>query len=598
MAPPDSSSVLRGLLMILLLSYGAGVSAELPREVKQALASRNYESAVVWLEANVADPEAAFELGRLYRLGKGVPENPDKALALFRSSAEAGYADAQYQLGKHHEKAGDLEGAAYWMAEAGAGGHRRAMNWTAPVTAQADRDLAAMIRVSRPPPVAASTAEINRSDSNGKTPLMVAAGTGDTGWLTFLLDRNATVNAKDRNNVTALQRAVIGEHATAVELLLQAGADPDALNREGNTALHLAVASDSVSMVSLLIAAGADRDLRNAAGWSAQALAVRSGDAQMMRRFGINDAPVARTVTVADSAQLNQLVIDAALRGNETLLDELLTQTGFDAEAIELRTLPVQLSTAVAVPVLEKLVAAGVPLDGRNGRGQTALMVWAEAGCLECVATLVSAGANLEDSDVQGRTPLLLAARAGHKTVVVRLLEEGARIGAVDELERNALWWAVREKQWAVAGYLLEQGSPVRASAKGVNPLHLAAEADDTVILPLLALRLPVDEPAADGNTALLIAAHAGAVSAVGELLRLGAEVNYFNKLRDTALIIAARQSHLEVARLLLDAGADPRARNDRFESAQSIVADRGEVEWLKLLESSKRGVLDLLGAR
>lgn len=612
MARPDSSSVSRTLIfaggpkrllvlvlvLVLMLGFGAGASAELPQEVKQALASRNFASAVVWLEANVNDPEAAFELGRLYRLGMGVPENPEQALTLFRASAEAGYADAQYQLAKHYERTGDPAGATFWMAEAKVSGHRRAMNWAAPVATPRDRDLVAMIRVSRPPPEAASTAETNRTDGNGKTPLMAAAAAGDTGWLKFLLDKNAAVDAKDRYNVTALQRAVIGEHAAAVDLLLKVGADPDVVNSEGNTALHLAVATGSVGIAGLLVAAGADKDLQNSAGWSAEALAARSGDTLMMRGLGLHESPDERVVVFADSAELDRLVVDAALRGNEALLDELLSQRSFDADSMEFQVLLVRLSAAAAVPALEKLVAAGVPVNGDNERGQTSLMVAAESGCLRCVEVLVGAGARLEASDVQGRTALLYAARAGHDSVALLLLEEGARIDAVDELERNALWWAVREQRWTVAGHLLAKGSPVRANAQGINPLHLTAEANYGSILPLLAPHLPVDESTVDGNTALLIAAGAGSTSAAGELLRLGADVNYSNKLRDTALIIAVRQSDLPMARLLLEAGADTRARNDRFESAQSIVAARGEAEWSRLLESSQRSVLDLLGTR
>lgn len=586
--------------LTLTLVCNAAVAAELPREVKQALASRNYDSAVTWLEENVDDPEAAFELGRLYRLGKGVPADQQKALNLFQASAEAGHVDAQYLLGKHHEKVGDMDTAASWMAQAEAGGHRRASTWNAPTQAlQTNMDLSAMIRARRQPPASAPRELINQAEASGRTPLMLAASAGETDWLEFLLAAEALINASDRHGVTALQCAVMAEQGESVRVLLQAGADPKVPNREGNTALHLAVANGSVEIADLLLAAPGADDVRNSAGWSAADLAARSSDASMMGLFDIQPVQLERAVVIGDAETLTQLVVDAAMRGNTKLLDELLARPDFDAEAVELERLLAELCNTASVPALQKLVAAGVPVEGRNERGLTALLVAAETGCLECVEVLVQAGAALEATDEQGRNSLLRAARAGHDAVAMGLLKAGAEMNSMDDLGRNALWWAVREKHWPLAEMLLGAGSAVTADAGGLNPLHLAAEANEDSILSPLVARLPVDQPTLDGNTALLIAAHAGATDAARELLLLDAEVNYRNPQGDTALIFAARQSHLSVARLLLDAGADPGVRNDRFESARSIVAARGETAWVELLESSKkRGVFDLLGAR
>ena len=49
--------------------------------------------------AEQGDASAQFNLGFMYDLGEGVPENDAEAVRLFRLAAEQGYAEAQHNLG-------------------------------------------------------------------------------------------------------------------------------------------------------------------------------------------------------------------------------------------------------------------------------------------------------------------------------------------------------------------------------------------------------------------------------------------------------------------------------------------------------------------
>ena len=82
------------LLGLLILVAGATANADIPVEVKRALASRDYVTAAVWLNEHRLEPDAAFELGRLYRLGKGVPKDEDEALILFETAGRGGIVEA------------------------------------------------------------------------------------------------------------------------------------------------------------------------------------------------------------------------------------------------------------------------------------------------------------------------------------------------------------------------------------------------------------------------------------------------------------------------------------------------------------------------
>lgn len=49
--------------------------------------------------AKLGDPEAEFDLGKMYYLGQGVLKEPDEATKWFKASAEQGNANAQFFLG-------------------------------------------------------------------------------------------------------------------------------------------------------------------------------------------------------------------------------------------------------------------------------------------------------------------------------------------------------------------------------------------------------------------------------------------------------------------------------------------------------------------
>lgn len=595
MARPEWSWLLLFLVSAALPFPSA--RAELPVEVNRALASRDYSSALNWLKAHAGDPEAEYELGRLYRLGKGVPKDEERALLHFHSAAEAGNPDAQYLLGKHYEKSGELTAADLWMRKAADGGHRKAGRWEVPRQEPAALNLPAMIRSNRLPSVAElSGFDVNEADAAGRTPVMLAAGRGASEWLALLLANGARVNDADHRGSTALHMAAIADEPTSVRLLLNSGADPDVANGEGNTALHLAVSAGATEVARMLAAAGADRDRLNTAGWSASALALRSRNLEMNEVFGqeVADAPE----IAADADELPRLIADAAMRGDLVRLNELIANENFDPQAGSLERLPWILAEEGSIEVLERIVRAGVPISARDGRGRTALLVAAEAGCAGCIDVLVQRDAALEARDASDKTALLLAAKAGQGAAVRVLLEGGANPTAADAFKRNALWLAINGGAEALGLELLQAGIPLEADGEGWHPLHLAASADSRPLIRHMAGRVELDLPTSDGNTALLLAAHNGALAALSALIELSANVNYRNESGDTALIVAVRRSHLDAARLLLDAGANPDARNDRFESAVSIVEARDEIEWLELFDSADRGLLDLLGGR
>ncbi|MFV8752766.1 ankyrin repeat domain-containing protein [Nannocystaceae bacterium ST9] len=139
--------------------------------------------------------------------------------------------------------------------------------------------------------------DIEASDDEGRTPLMLAAGLPRRGPLgararelevpvglahgraacRWLLARGAKLEARDLRGWTALHWAACEGRPDAVAILIRQGADLEARDPLGRTPLLLALHDEgrelslvtSLEVVELLLAAGADADARDDEGWTA-----------------------------------------------------------------------------------------------------------------------------------------------------------------------------------------------------------------------------------------------------------------------------------------------------------------------------------------
>ncbi len=106
--------------------------------------------------------------------------------------------------------------------------------------------------------------EIDRPDSNGRTPLMFAAQGGQIERALILLEQGADVNAQRPDGETPLMsgaKAPDGSVET-LRVLIDAGADVIARYQYGRTALFWAARSGSVDRLQFLLDAGSDINVR------------------------------------------------------------------------------------------------------------------------------------------------------------------------------------------------------------------------------------------------------------------------------------------------------------------------------------------------
>lgn len=158
--------------------------------------------------------------------------------------------------------------------------------------------------------------DVNTTDPQGNTLLMIAARTGNLDLLDFLLRNRANRLRKNKYGDTALMLAVMGNHIDVARRLIETGAEVahsgwaplhyaaysgneamarllldhkaplDAKAPNGQTALMLAVANGHLALVRLLIESGADTAIKDAEGRDVLSLARAKGERTMIELLG------------------------------------------------------------------------------------------------------------------------------------------------------------------------------------------------------------------------------------------------------------------------------------------------------------------------
>ncbi len=241
---------------------------------------------------------------------------------------------------------------------------------------------------------------------------------------------------------TMLLRKADWHDRDGVAYLLEHGADPNRLLRWPVTALHQAVRrNNSLAIVELMLDHGADPTLPNGLdGSSAVSMAARRGRGDLLALFERRGVPIAldgverllaacarddkatvpamardepdvvRMVVANGGQVLAEFASTASTEGIEHLLD-LGVDVGACYEGdgyfgIARDSTALHVAAWLAWPkTVALLIARGAPIDARDGRGRTALMLavracvdsyWTERRSPDSVAALLQAGASVE----------------------------------------------------------------------------------------------------------------------------------------------------------------------------------------------------------
>lgn len=332
-------------------------------------------------------------------------------------------------------------------------------------------------------------------------------------WMVSLLSLTtlcaADFGGADARKNQSLVEGAKNQDISAVRVLLKEGADVNTAQGDGSTALHWAAHWDDLLMADLLMRAGAKVNLVDDLGVTPLYLACVNGSVAMVNKLL--------------EARANPNL--AALTGVSPLMEA---------------------ARSGSVEAVQSLLAHEANVNAKEASaGQTALM-WAVAQRHpDVVRILVDHGADV-DAHSQPRDVLVTISGGGSETqprCFTRKAGGGEESGSVSVLRCHPR-------------------GPARVVQMGGSTPSMFAARQGCIecARPLLDGRANVNESAADGNSALVLAAHSGQGKFAAFLLDHGANSN-LDGAGYTALHAAVMRDDVELVKALLSHGANVNAQ-------------------------------------
>ncbi|XP_050390797.2 serine/threonine-protein phosphatase 6 regulatory ankyrin repeat subunit B-like [Patella vulgata] len=309
---------------------------------------------------------------------------------------------------------------------------------------------------------------INRINSKGNTPLMVAAILYNIPYMQALLQHGCSTNIRNIYGHTVLHLSIIGidqgklllyeSGAARVDIVSTLsrnhGADVNAVDQNQCTVLHHIVTKPNACVILYkLIIAGIRINLQNKFGETPLYLATISNNEYAVNMLLETNASC---VDLADRKGITPLIL-AAIE-NE-------------------------------IKIIKLLHKHGASVNKQDGRGRTSLIVAIRNGnksAVEFLLQIDSCGVNLSDN--QGKSPLMLAVQSGNTELMELLHQYRADINQQDNRGRTSLYLAVESNNLRAVDVVLKMnGCDVNMSDNnGKSPLMLAVQNNNTELIERL----------------------------------------------------------------------------------------------------------------
>jgi len=423
-------------------------------------------------------------------------------------------------------------------------------------------------------------AEINATDSLGRTALHGAVANGRKDIVQLLLAQGANVDATDASGQTPLHWASARPAWADSALLLAKGAKVNARDNRGNTPLHCAAGSTysvGADFLEFLLAQGADVNARNEQGQTPLHL-VSLTRRQHKQRELRGGALLAHGAQVDATDKTGRTPLHVAAQNGQAMAVELLLAKGaVDRRAndglLALHRALLGGHKDVVTALLSQSDGKQPDVNATRPGGETALHDAAKAGYNEIAELLIAKGADVNAKNAHGETPEQLALARDPPGTVRLLRAKGAEACTI---QLTAYLGDLAE----VKGYT-EKGTPVDAQdGSGLTALHAAAAGGQKEVTEfLIATGAAVN--AASGKeglgTPLHYAAHGGSLEVAELLLLKGASVGAQNNRGETPLHLAAQMGHTDLCRLLIAAKGDVNLRTQNGWTPLHYAADSGQ---------------------
>jgi ankyrin repeat protein len=178
----------------------------------------------------------------------------------------------------------------------------------------------------------------------------------------------------------------------------------------------------------------------------------------------------------------------AAAAGDDALFDILLAEGANPAATNNLGGSVLMYAIGGGSrPTVERLLDAGVPVDGQASNGWTAMMMAAAKDQGEFVRLLGQAGADPNTPDIYGWTPLMRAAYENNRAAIQALLRlDGLDAETLNRNDQNALHLAVIAGHADMVEMLLQHDVKQTLDINQNSPQSIARELGRDDLLELL----------------------------------------------------------------------------------------------------------------
>jgi len=381
-------------------------------------------------------------------------------------------------------------------------------------------------------------ADVNATDTHGRTALAYASGKGNMDMVRFLVEHGANINVIDALGKTALSLASDQYHRNVTDFLVAHGVNPGIPDL-------IYVIKNNIHMEEKLIKAYAN---------------------------------------IVDN-EGETLLMHASVKGSVDLVEDLIDIGKADVNAVDQyqRTALIHAAFHGRLKIVKYLIEHGADLNLEDDDGRTALAKALVFKNLETARCLIEHGAQ-QTPDREGHTPLHMAALRGHLPSVKLLLDSGADVNFANHQGDTPLMVASYPK---VVEFLLDHGADAKMKNQlGMTALAFAArrgQAESVVLLLQKVEEIPLN--------LLRLMAEQGHCSIANRLIERGLGVDSADEDRKTALMFAAEGGHLKMVKLLVKSGANVNATTRYSDTVFDFAIESGNVEVAKYLDGLGQAV-------
>ena len=374
--------------------------------------------------------------------------------------------------------------------------------------------------------------DINRSTSNGETPLWLATIHEDDLMVNYILSLSPDLNPPlSDTGMTPLHMAAYLGASAIVETLLVHGADVNAKTKDGISVAYAAVLGCNHDALRIIIRYNPDMNFPDNSGETPLLYAVRQKAVECVSVLLNAGASTACRIHTQ-----RQPLHAAAARGHLSIVRLLLT--------------------------------ASADIDARDRSGYNSFMIACEVGCEKIMDELLERGADLTQcTTVDGRGLFHLAALSRK----ILILEKVIQLIGFAEIDRPStrgvtpFHIAFKDAGIDFMQKLLLHGADVhRLTNLGENAIHFACFTGELAkVRYLLSLRISFMMRDEGDNSPLEVACAFGHVEVAEALLARGADFRHINRLEgQTCLHFSARWGRDDIISLLIARHADLEARD------------------------------------